>query len=110
MAPSLRVGSSEEETGAPARDPDADACVVCLGEPKSHILVPCGHQCVGVDLARRGWKVLSGLAAFCGPTAAHAFNHFRARGERIDADELESSAPPWLSLLFPRRQVHQCLI
>ena len=53
MAPSLRVGSSEEETGAPSRDPDADACVVCLGEPKSHILVPCGHQCVCGPCAAR---------------------------------------------------------
>ena len=30
----------------PVHDPDREACVVCLDEPKSHILAPCGHQCV----------------------------------------------------------------
>merc|ERR1712008_429970 len=33
-------------TWDPVYDPDQDACVVCLDEAKSHILVPCGHQCV----------------------------------------------------------------
>ena len=33
-------------TGDPVHDPDREACVVCLDEAKTHILIPCGHQCV----------------------------------------------------------------
>ena len=42
--------------GAPLSAPEYDAtrsipddieeCVVCLERPKSHVLIPCGHQCI----------------------------------------------------------------
>ena len=42
--PSLAQAVSIDQ--AAEQDPDRESCVVCLDEDKSHILIPCGHQCV----------------------------------------------------------------
>jgi len=46
QAISIDQVAEQRATGDPEYDPDRDACVVCLDGPKSHIFVPCGHQCV----------------------------------------------------------------
>ena len=47
VAEQRATGDPEQRaTGDPEYDPDRDACVVCLDGAKSHILAPCGHQCV----------------------------------------------------------------
>ena len=44
ICPSLAQATSIDQVAE--QDPDRESCVVCLDEDKSHILVPCGHQCV----------------------------------------------------------------
>ena len=46
QAISIDQVAEQRAMGDPEYDPDRDACVVCLDGAKSHILAPCGHQCV----------------------------------------------------------------
>ena len=46
QAISIDQVAEQRATGDPVHDPDREACVVCLDEAKTHILIPCGHQCV----------------------------------------------------------------
>ena len=46
QAISIDQVAEQRATGDPVHDPDCEACVVCLDEAKTHILIPCGHQCV----------------------------------------------------------------
>ena len=56
QALSIDQVNGDEATGAAAAPPasiDEASCVVCLDEPKTHALVPCGHQCVCGPCGRR---------------------------------------------------------
>ena len=48
LAQAISIDQAAEQGAASGQvqDPDSESCVVCLDEAKSHVLVPCGHQCV----------------------------------------------------------------
>ena len=48
LAQAISIDQAAEQGAASGQvqDPDSEACVVCLDEAKTHILAPCGHQCV----------------------------------------------------------------
>lgn len=35
----------------PAKQADQDDCVICMSEPKTHAMIPCGHRCICEDCA-----------------------------------------------------------
>ena len=42
----LSIDQVDPKGASSSSDADLDTCVVCLDEAKTHVLVPCGHQCV----------------------------------------------------------------
>lgn len=36
-----------------AKSADQDDCVICMSEPKTHAMIPCGHRCVCEDCGTR---------------------------------------------------------
>ena len=48
-AASTEVEQSDDEMAVVSAE-DASLCVVCLDEPKTHAIVPCGHVCVCQDV------------------------------------------------------------
>ena len=59
-------GASTSAPGTPAEAPpppeDAEPCAVCLEEPRSALLVPCGHMAMCIECAE---KVLHGPRPIC---------------------------------------------
>ena len=51
--PAADVTAADAPAAARAHASDADCCVVCLVEPKSHLITPCGHKCVCATCATR---------------------------------------------------------
>ena len=53
--PSAQHATPAADAPATARSlaSDTDCCVVCLVEPKSHLITPCGHKCVCATCATR---------------------------------------------------------
>eukprot|EP00964_Phaeocystis_antarctica_P075460 scaffold46557_cov70-Phaeocystis_antarctica.AAC.2 len=47
------VTAADAPAAARSRASDTDCCVVCLVEPKSHLITPCGHKCVCATCATR---------------------------------------------------------
>ena len=47
------VPAADAPAAARSHASDADCCVVCLVEPKSHLITPCGHKCVCATCATR---------------------------------------------------------
>jgi hypothetical protein len=45
-AAGLQMGCQSGSTSGERGVEEAELCVVCLDAPKTHLLVPCGHQCV----------------------------------------------------------------
>ena len=53
LASSLRLAPSQEAEGNAADVDEALLCVVCMHEQKTHLFVPCGHQCVRYQRSTR---------------------------------------------------------
>ena len=49
----LSIDQAGEEATGSAQLGDDNSCVVCLDGEKTHILVPCGHQCVCAPCGER---------------------------------------------------------
>ena len=46
QATAIDQAAEQGAASGQVQDPDSEACVVCMDGAKSHVLVPCGHQCV----------------------------------------------------------------
>ena len=42
----MRTNGAPYATSATPEADVGDACVICLTQPRSHILIPCGHKCL----------------------------------------------------------------
>jgi hypothetical protein len=51
--PSTSAEADTKPSGDAAELEASHECVICMDQPKSHIIVPCGHQCVCQACAER---------------------------------------------------------
>ena len=68
QALSIDQVNGDKATGAAAAPPasiDEASCVVCLDEPKTHALVPCGHVCACEGCAKDKIMATDGLCPMC---------------------------------------------